>query len=145
MVRQWAFGDYAIGLSERYVRHSAKELEKGESDFRFLAAVKQFAPGLYLVKVIGMKSRFKRGEGRTVHILFDDGEIEDTLCNCGSGKRTIGGCAHGIAFLRLIMKQQAGKLNEYVKLKSDEIFDSLTIPNFEDDEVTESDVEDECE
>lgn len=143
MVRQWAFGDYAIGLSERYVRHSAKALAEDDKEFRFLGAVKDLGDGVQLVKVVGMKSRFKSGEGRTIYILFDHGKIEDTLCNCGSGARTIGGCAHGIAFLRLIKKQQSGELHKHIELKSDSVFDSLTIPNFEDDEATESDLEDE--
>ena len=88
-----------------------------------------------------MKSRFRNGIGRTVYILFSNGKIVDTLCNCGSGKRTIGGCAHGIAFLRIIKKQQQKELYKLVELKSDFIFDTLTIPSFEDDEVTESDAE----
>lgn len=141
MVRDWAFGNYAIGLSERYVRHSAKLLADKDKDFHFLSAVKNLGEGLVLVKCIGMKSRYKSGEGRTVYVLFHDNQIEDTYCNCGSGARTIGGCAHGIAFLRIIRKQKAGELNKHVQIKSDSVFDSLTIPNFEDDVITESDTE----
>lgn len=141
MIREWSFGDYAIGLSERYVRHSAKALAEKDKDFHFLAAAKDLGDDLLLVKVVGMKSRFKNSEGRTVYVLFCCGAIEDTLCNCGSGKRTVGGCAHGVAFLRIIKKQKAGELDKYVALKSDSVFDTLTIPDFVDDHVTESDNE----
>ena len=87
---------------------------------------------MILIQVKGMKSRFRSGVGRTVFVLFKNGEIEDTLCNCESGQRTIGGCAHGIALLRMIKRQQDGTSGQLYSSKSDKIYDSLTIPNFTD-------------
>lgn len=132
MIRKFSFGDYAIGLSERYVRHSQKLLDKDDKDFRFLQNSKKLSNGMILIQVKGMKSRFRSGVGRTVFVLFKNGEIEDTLCNCESGQRTIGGCAHGIALLRMIKRQQDGTSGQLYSSKSDKIYDSLTIPNFTD-------------
>ena len=135
-----------IEKCERDVRHSYRLLEERDSDFCFYQNTVKLPHGTILVKVSGMKSRFKAGVGRTVFVLFKDGGIEDTLCSCESGKRTIGGCAHGVAFLRLIMKQQKGSDGKFFSLKSDSAFDSLTIPDFEDvesDSDSESDSADE--
>lgn len=142
MIRKFAFGDYAIGLSERYVRHSQKLLDENDRDFRFLQCTQRLRDDMVLVKVMGMKSRFKSSVARTVHVLFRQQGIEDTLCTCESGRRTIGGCAHGIAVLRMILRQQQGK-TDTLYLKSDRAYDSLTIPDFDwDDEESDDDCDD---
>ena len=130
MIRKFAFGNYAIGLSERYVRYSQKLLDDNDREFRFLQCTEKLRGDMILVKLIGMKSRYRSGVGRTVYVLFRLGEIEDTPCNCESGRRTIGGCAHGLALLRLISRQQTGDTST-TYLKSDKQYDSLTTPEFD--------------
>lgn len=69
-----------------------------------------------MIEASGIRSRFRTGVGRRVKILFEDGRIEDTMCSCPGGYRTIGGCAHSIAVLRLISELQSGqKWNELPK------------------------------
>eukprot|EP00479_Gromia_sphaerica_P010784 TRINITY_DN5079_c0_g1_i1.p1 TRINITY_DN5079_c0_g1~~TRINITY_DN5079_c0_g1_i1.p1 ORF type:complete len:133 (-),score=4.48 TRINITY_DN5079_c0_g1_i1:155-553(-) len=124
IIRKFSFGDYSIVLSERYVRHFHTSLEQNDKIFRFLQNSRKLLGCAVLVQVRGMKSRFRSGVGRIVFVLFKKGQIEDTLCNWVSGKRATSSCAHGIAVLGLIKKEQEGTIGEFYSMKSGTAYDS---------------------
>ena len=85
--------------------------------------------GKILIRVKGVKSRFKSSTNRKVEILFSnkDKKILDTLCSCPAGKRSTG-CAHAVAVLRYILEQQTGNPSRPASL-SDEYLDLIDIPS----------------
>lgn len=62
-----------------------------------------------MIEAVVIRSRFRSDVGRRVKVLFEDGRIKDTWCSCPGGFRTIRGCAHSIAVLRLISELQSGR------------------------------------
>ena len=77
-----------------------------------------------LIKVSGLKSRFRGGQQRTVILHYTKVaggalKLADTLCNCDGGRRVIGGCAHSIAVLRFLHEKKSGS-NEPITTKSEQ-------------------------
>ena len=121
-VRRYCCGHYPINLSERYMRFC----EDSDVETKFMAA-KPLSGSRTLIRVRGIKSRFKNSTNRTVEVLFSKTEILDTLCTCPAGRRNTG-CAHAIAVLRYIIEQQTGKAS-LPKTQSEELVELIKIPS----------------
>lgn len=109
-------------------------------DLKFLGA-KTCPRGKTLIKVCGIKSRFKSSTNRTVRILFSKNKILDTFCSCPAGTRNTG-CAHAIAVLRYIIEQKTGNPT-LPKSRSQALVDFIKVPveYVSDCEGGESDVD----
>lgn len=117
-IRRYATGSYAIWLSLRYLVY-ARTLKRD-----VVIRKANIRRGL-LLKISGLKSRFRSGKQRTVFLHYTkkgvNGSLRltDTLCNCDGGRRVIGGCAHSVAILRYLFEQKTDTL-ESVTTKSEE-------------------------
>lgn len=127
-IRRYCCGDYPIHLSERYL-----EFSKDNKSLRFLVAKNKVPRGKILVRVYGMRSRFRSSVNRKIEILFSKNGVEDTLCTCPGGNRSTG-CAHAVAVMRYIAEEQSGEstfskslskaLKELIKIPSELISES---------------------
>ena len=151
-IRAYACGDYPIHLSERYLEYS-----KDNQELRFLVAKSKVPRGKTLIRVYGMKSRFKSSINRTLEILFSKTGVVDTWCRCPGGKRSTG-CAHAIVATRYIAEEQSGgktfpdtlsrQLRDLIKIPSELISESENESEYDSendysdcDSVVESDFE----
>ena len=102
-IREFCCGSYPIDLSERYLEYS-----KDNESLRFMVATNKVPRGKTLIRVYGVRSRFRNSVNRRVEILFSKDSVVDTICTCPAGKRSMG-CAHAVAILRYIVEEQSGK------------------------------------
>ena len=121
-VRKYCCGGYPIDLSERYMRFS----DDSDGVVRFLVT-KTLSRGRTLIRVRGIKSRFRNSVNRTVEILFSKTFILDTRCTCPAGRRSTG-CAHAVAVLRYIIEQQTGEPS-LEPSQSERLVDLIKIPS----------------
>lgn len=99
-LRQFAFGPYPLKLANPYLYHSR--------DFKFYTHKSPKYPNV--IKVTGMKSRYKSNKNHLVFINFEDTLMNSMCCcTCKSGLRTVGACVHIISVLYFI-GQTFGKL-----------------------------------
>ena len=136
-IRRYATGTYAIWLSLRYLVY-ARTLK------RDIVVRKANIRNGVLLKVSGLKSRFRSGKQRTVFLFYtrqrkkNDLLLTDTLCNCDGGQRVIGGCAHSVAVLRFLFEQKTGAHQSVTTKSEDELLQNFKIAletEIEDDDA----------
>ena len=126
-IRRYATGVYAIWLSMRYLVY-ARTLK------RDIVVRRASIRSGVLLKISGLKSRFRSGKQRTVFLHYTKGSgargklrLTDTLCNCDGGQRVIGGCAHSVAILRHLFEQKSGECDPITTKSEDELLQSFKI------------------
>ncbi len=111
-IREYATGNYAIALADPYL----EQARENERTFKFFCA--RVNESRILVKATGLQ---------VVHLLYDTKSthtLVDTHCTCDGGLRVIGGCAHAIAILRLLLELK-GALPRSSVTKSRKILDIM--------------------
>ena len=125
-LRTYAFGDYAMFLSHRYVVQA-----RGHRNF---LKVLQCVDNPLLFHIRNFQSRFSSQKPRIIYLLFEQsGEdtcLCDTLCNCPAGARTLGGCAHAVAAVRYAHECHTGTPIE--PSKSEKYFEEFFGADFSD-------------
>lgn len=94
-IRKWSTSDYSCRLAKKYIRFARDH--KRRCEFR-LCTSRLPKSQCILLKFWGLKSRLSSAKVREVYLLWHNGDLRDTYCNCDGGLRSTG-CAHAIATL----------------------------------------------